>query len=306
MRPVSRRAATSSRVCAALAIALTILAACQPPPRPFAPTDRSGGVPFTPAADAYGIALRPVSGMPPALAAAFVPALIEALARREVPAVVSSERAPGALVYGAAEARPADDGRLEVAIEWWVIGRDGRGLGRHWVSAGPLEHDWEGASEPLVRRLASESADGIASLLRPAPPAPVRKSPSVRFGAVAAPRGIDGNALRRAMIGAMRAAGIDILPDGRAGPLLTATISLGPVVGGMRPLGVEWRLEDESGERIGALVQGNDVVNETLIADWPEVVRLIARAATGELHILLERAARKVSVRPVDGAPRRP
>ena len=204
----------AGRVCAALAIAFAFLAACQPPPRPFAPTDRSGAVPFTPAADAYGITLRPVSGMPPALTAAFLPALIEALALREVPAVMSSERAPGALAYGAAETRPADDGRLDVAVEWWVIGRDGRGLGRHWVSAGPLKHDWESASEPLVRRLATDSADGIATLLRPAAPASVGGSPSVRVGAVAAPRGIDGNALRRAMIGAMRAAGIDILPDG--------------------------------------------------------------------------------------------
>lgn len=306
MRHVSRRASNAGRVCAALAIAFAVLAACQPPPRPFAPTDRSGAGPFTPAADAYGITLRPVSGMPPALAAAFVPALIEALSRREVPAVVSSERAPGALAYGAAEARSADDDRLEVAIEWWVIGRDGRGLGRHWVSAGPVRDDWEGASKPLVRRLAGESADGIAALLRPAVPVPVGGSPSVRVGAVAAPRGIDGNALRRAMIGAMRAAGFDILPDGRAGPLLTATISLGPVVGGMRPLGVEWRLDNEFGARIGALVQQNDVVNETLIADWPEIARLIARAAAGELGGLVERVAGNAPTRPVDGPTRRP
>ena len=74
----------------------------------------------------------------------------------------------------------------------------------------------------------------------------------------------------------------------------------------MRPLGVEWRLENESGARVGALVQQNDVVNETLIADWPEIVRLIARAATGELGGLLERTAGNVPSLPVDGPPRRP
>ena len=306
MRDVSRSAPNAGRVCAALAIALTFLAGCQPPPRPFAPTDRSGAVPFTPAADAYGITLRPVSGMPAAFTAAFVPALVEALVLREVPAVVSSEGAPGALAYGAAETRPVDGDRLEVAVEWWVIGRDGRGLGRHWVSAEPPKQDWEGASERLVRRLATESADGIVALLRPAASAAVGGSPSVRVGAVAGPRGIDGEALRGAMIGTMRAAGFDILPDGRAGPLLTATISLGPVVGGMRSLGVEWRLENESGARIGALIQQNDVANETLIADWPEIVRLIARAATGELGGLLERTAGNAPTRPVDGPSRRP
>ena len=306
MCDVTRSAPNAGRVCAALALALALLAACQPPPRPFAPTDRSDAVPFTPAADAYGITLRPVSGMPAALTAAFVPALVEALVLREVPAVVSSEGAPGALAYGAAETRPVDGDRLQVAVEWWVIGRDGRGLGRHWVSAEPLKQDWEGASERLVRRLATGSADGIVALLRPAASAAVGGSLSVRVGAVAGPRGIDGEALRGAMIGAMRAAGIHIVPDGRAGPELVAEVSLGPVRGGMRPLRVEWRLENESGARIGALVQQNDVVNETLIADWPEMVRLIARAAARELHVLLERATRKVSVGPVDGAPRRP
>ena len=267
--------------------------------------DRSGAVPFTPSADAYGITLRPVSGMPPALAAAFVSALAEALALREVPAGVSSRRAPAALAYGAAEARAVDDDRLEVAIEWWVIGRDGRGLGRHWVSAAPSRRDWERASRHLVRRLASESADGIAALLRP--PAPAGDAPpAVRVGTVLAPPGIDGQVLRRAMTGAMRAAGIEILPEGRAGPWLTAEVSLGPVGGGMRRLKVEWRLQDASGERIGALVQENDVVNATLVADWPATARLIARAATGELGGLLKQAARDASLRPVDGLPRRP
>lgn len=290
----------------ALAVALILLAACQPPPRPFAPTDRSGAVQINPAEDAYGITLRPVSGMPPALEEAFLPALVAALVRREVPAVVSSGRAPGALAYGAAGARSVDDDRLKVAIEWWVIGRDGRGLGRHWVSAEPLKQDWERASGRLVGRLATGSAEGIAALLRPAPPAPVGGSPSLRVGTVVAPPGIDGEALRRAMIGALRAVGLGILPDGRAGPLLLATVSLGQVAGGMRRLRVEWSLEHASGARIGALVQENDVVNETLVADWPAMARLIARAATGELGGLLEKAARKASIRPVDGPPRRP
>ena len=305
MRHVSRRASNAGRVCAALALAFALVAACQPPLRPFAPTDRSVAVPFTPSADAYGITLRPVSGMPPALAAAFVPALVEALALRAVPAAASSQRAPGALAYGAAEARAIGDDRLEVAIEWWVIGRDGRGLGRHWVSAAPARRDWERASQPLVRRLASEAADGIAALLRPPAPAP-RPPPAVRIGTVLAPSGVDGEALRRAMAGAMRAAGIEILPAGRPGPLLTAKVSLGPVGGGTRRLGVEWRLEDASGARVGALVQENDVVDATLVADWPTMARFIARAATDELGGLLERAAGKASTGPVDGLPRRP
>ena len=70
----------------------------------------------------------------------------------EVPAVVSSDPGRGARAYGAAEAQTLDGDRLKVAIEWWVIGRDGRGLGRHWVSAEPSRRDWEHAPTPLVRR----------------------------------------------------------------------------------------------------------------------------------------------------------
>lgn len=305
MRHVSG-ARRGARAGAALAAALAFLAACQPPPRPFAPTERGGGVSFRPAEDAYGIALRPVSGMPPTLAASFVPALVEALARRGVPAAVSSNRGSGALAYGAVEARPLDGDRLKVGIEWWVIGSDGRGLGRHWVSAEPSRRDWEVAASGLAERLAAESADGIAGLLRPVPQPSGRAPPEVRVGAVAAPPGIDGETLRRATVDAMRAARIEILPDGRAGPRLTAKVSLGPVTAGRRRLRVDWRLDDASGARIGSMVQENQVVSETLIAEWPRLVRLIARAATDELGGLLRRSRGNAALRPVDGPPRRP
>lgn len=306
MRHVSR-ARRGARAGAALAAALAFLAACQPPPRPFAPTERGGSTSFSPAHDAYGVTLRPFSGMPSALAASFVPALVEALGRREVPAAVSSERASGALAYGAAEARPLDDDRFEVGIEWWVIGRDGLGLGRHWVSAVPSRRNWESVAPGLVQRLAAESADGIAALLRPDSRAPGRASPPVRVSAVAAPPGIDGETLRRAMIDAMRVARIETVPDARDGPRLGAKVSLGPVSGGLRRLRVDWRLDDASGARIGSLVQENDVVNETLIADWPAMVRPIARAATEDLGGLLTRAVGKAVPRPVvDGPSRRP
>ena len=305
MRHVSR-AKHGARTVAALAAALAFLAACQTPPRPFAPTERGGSVPFLPAEDAYGIALRPVSGMPSALAASFVPALVEALGRRGVPAAVSSKRGSGALAYGAAEAQPLDGDRLEVGIEWWVIGSDGRGLGRHWVSAQPSRRDWEVAAPALTERLAAESADGIAGLLRPVSQASGRAPPAVRVGAVAAPPGIDGETLRRATIDAMRAARIEIVPDGRAGPRLTATVSLGPVTAGRRRLRVDWRLDAASGARIGSMVQENEVVNETLFAEWPRLVRLIAHAATDELGGLLTKAAGNAVPRPVDGPPRRP
>lgn len=295
-----------ARAGAALAAALAFLAACQPPPRPFAPTERGGNPSFGPAEDAYGITLRPVSGMPSRLAASFVPALVEALGRREVPVVLSSERTPGALAYGAAEARPLAADRLEVGIEWWVIGRDGRGLGRHWVSAEPSPRDWEGAAPGLVDRLAAESAAGIVALLRPASPVPRGPPLAVRVGAVAAPPGIEGETLRRATIDALRGARIEHLPDGRAGPRLAAQVTLGPVSAGMRRLRVDWRLDHPSGARIGSMVQENDIVNETLIADWPRLARSIARAATDELSGMLTGARGNASARPVDGAARRP
>lgn len=300
------RARRGARAVATLAAALAFLAACQPSPRPFAPTERGGSASFRPAEDAYGIALRPVSGMPSGLAASFVPALVEALGRRGVPAAVSSNRGSGALAYSAVEARPLDGDRLKVGIEWWVIGSDGRGLGRHWVSAEPSRREWEVAAPALAERLAAESADGIAGLLRPVSQASGRAPPAVRVGAVAAPPGIDGETLRSATVDAMRAAPIEIVPDGGAGPRLTAKVSLGPVTAGRRRLRVDWRLDDASGARIGSMVQENQVVNETLIAEWPRLVRLIARAATDELGGLLTGARGNATPRPVDGPPRRP
>ena len=293
MRAVSRGAA-------ALA-ALALLAACQPLPRPFAPAERSGRAPVVPAEDAYGVTLRPVSGMAPALAARFAAALVAALDRRGVPAVLSAGRARGSLVHGAAQARPLDGERLEVAIEWWAIGRAGRGLGRHRVTAQPARRDWRAASAPLVERLAAESADGIAALLRGAAPGRESRKPAIRVGSLAVPPGLDGGILRRATVDAMRAAGLAVSPGGPGGLLLTATVSLGPPADGRRRLRVEWRLDDAGGRRLGALVQENRVARETLTADWPSTVRLIARAAVGELGGLLARAG-DAPAPPVDGS----
>ena len=289
---------------AAAVLALSVLAACQPP-RPFGPTEADRRAVVVPAEDAFGVTLRPVSGLAPELAARVAAAVVAALERRAVPSVVSAGRARGSLVLGTAQARSLGGERLEIATEWWVIGRDGRGLGRHRVAAAAPRHDWQGASAPPVERLAADSADGIAALLRPAPPEQRSRGPAIRLGDVATPPGIDGEILRRAMVDAMRAARIGVSMGGRGGLRLSAAVTLGTVSQGRRRLGVEWRLDDAGGRRIGALVQENDVVIETLVADWPAMARTIARAAVGELPALLERAARAPSA-PVDGPAGRP
>ena len=300
MRDV-RRCATAL---AGAALTLAVLAACQPP-RPFAPSDGDRRAAVVPAEDAFGVTLRPISGIEPGLAAPLAAAVVAALERRAIPSVVSAGRARGSLVLGAAQTRPLGGERLEIAIEWWVIGRDGRGLGRHRVSAEAPQRDWQGAPAPLVERLATESAHGIAALLRPAPPRRPSRSPAIRMGNVATPPGIEGEILRRAMVDAMRTARIGVPTGGRSGPRLSAAVSLGTVAQGRRRLIVEWRLDEAGGRRIGALVQENDVDDETLIADWPAMVRPIARAAVAELPALLNRA-RAAPSPPVDGPARRP
>ncbi|MCY4549145.1 MAG: hypothetical protein OXC28_12325 [Defluviicoccus sp.] len=298
MRPVTRGAA--------LALALAVLAACQPLPRPFAPTDRGGDAPAVPGEDAWGVTLRPVSGMAPGSETAFAAAVVAALGRRGVPARRSAGRARGALVYGTAETAALDGERLGIAITWTAFAREGRGLGLHRVAAEAPRRDWENAAARLLERLAARSADGIAALLRPAPPAARRSGPAIRLGSVAAPPGLEGAVLRRATVHAMRAARIEISRGDEAGHLLAATVSLGPVRRGQRRLRVEWRLDDAAGRRIGALVQENPVAVETLAADWPTLARLIARAAVDELGGLLARAGARAAKPPVDGPPRRP
>ncbi|MDE0058207.1 MAG: hypothetical protein OXI22_11265 [Defluviicoccus sp.] len=290
---------------AALALALAVLAACQPLPRPFAPTDRGGAATAVPGLDAWGVALRPVSGMAPGPAAVFTASVVAALRRRGVPAAVSGATLRSALVYGAAETRPLDGERLGIAIAWTAFGREGRGLGLHRVAAEAPRRDWESAAAPLLERLAAQSADGIVALLRPAAPVPHRPGSAIRVGSVAAPPGLEGEILRRAMVDALRAARIGISPSDEPSHRLAATVSLGPVWRGQRRLRVEWRLDDAAGGRIGAMVQENDVAEGTLAADWPALARLIARAAVDELGGLLARTGGSAAA-PVDGPARRP
>ena len=298
MRPVMRGAF--------LALALAVLAACQPPPRPFAPTDRGGEAPAVPGEDAWGVALRPVSGMAPGPAADFAASVVAALGRRGVPAALSGGPPRGAQVHGAVETKALDGQRLGIAIVWTAFGREGRGLGLHRVAAEAPRHDWESAAAPLLERLAARSADGIVALLRPAAPVPRRAGPAIRVDPVAAPPGLDGEILRRAMVDAMRAARIVASPGDRPGRRLAATVSLGPAWRGQRRLRVEWRLEDAAARRIGAMVQENDVAAATLAADWPVLARLIARAAVDELGGLLARTGGSAAAAPVDAPPRRP
>ncbi len=290
---------------AALALALAILAACQPLPRPFAPTDRGGAATAVPGEDAWGVALRPVSGMAPGPSADFTASVVAALGRRGVPAAVSGGLPRGALLYGAAETRPLGGERLGIAIAWTAFARDGRGLGLHRVVAEAPRHDWESAAAPLLERLAAQSADGIVALLRPAAPVPHRAGPAIRVVSVAAPPGLDGEILRRATVDAMRAARIGGSASDKPGHRLAAAVSLGPVWRGQRRLRVEWRLDDAAGGRVGAMVQENGVAEETLAADWPALARLIARAAVDELGGLLARAGGSAAA-PVDGPTRRP
>ncbi len=274
---------------------VAVLAACQPLPRPFAPSsDTAAANPLIYVKDGSGVAVLDLAGAPEPTSRAVTFALIEALLERNIPAAFSVGNRRSLFVYGEAEAVPSASGRLDVEAVWYLVDPQARPLGRHRVKARPSVRAWRSGEPAMVKALAGSAADGIAALIRgedSLPPPRAQGARAVFLQTLRTPASLDGAVLRRALGAVLPDRGLRLARRRTAGNLLlNGTITLGPPVGARRRLSLVWRLDDPSGREIGRLHQANDEEITALESGWPALARLIARALAPDLRAMIAAA----------------
>lgn len=275
-------------------LALIVLASCQPVPQPFARDPSAPANPLLLLDDRVGIVVLDVDGAPAAMARALPGAMVTALLALDVPATTASANSKSRFLFGQAEAKAAGPGQWEFTLAWELVGPKGVTVGRHVVTGTASDARWKAGSDDLVRRLAEESALGIAAFVqapRPRATAPIATLGPLYVMPVAGVSGDQGGVLRRAMADALRRLELNVAPVRRRSDLVVSgRISLGPAAAGRRRIEVAWSVREPGGEEIGTLDQANTVAADALGENWRELARVIADNAAPAIVEVLRRA----------------
>ena len=287
---------------APIALLCAALAACGDLPQPFKPAEKStqtwAGTGIEAGLDAWGsVLVRPVTGLPPPLAARLAAETVDALLAREMPA---SERS-------ASRASVTLGGRIGVAggaLHWRLAAPGGETVAR--FDEPRPRRGWGAATAPEIEAVAARAADRVEAAL--APPrvasAGARKlAPAVVEEVRGAP-GEGGPALARAMRRSLARIGIAPAPAGDEAALrVSGAVS---IAGNDRaPEGADvtiaWRVVRPDGGEVGTVTQSNRVPAESLEGRWEALARTIARAGAPGIAELV----RRVPAPEVPAAPRR-
>jgi len=286
----------------AAACALLALGACQPLPRPFAHDDGLPSAEVAPLADAGGVVVRGIEGVPPRVAAALTRAMIDAMAQRNIPAATGDGNARSRFLTATATTEGAEaeaGGPVRIDVSWALADRAGRALGTAPARMTVPRAAWAQPSHRALAPLAEEPARALAVLMQD--PAPAEAPPSGTAGAAARSvplhvwpvAGADGDGaavLRRAMEEALARRGFRVtealLEDGL---VIAGSVALGADSGGRRPIEVEWTVLDGSGRELGKLAQKNAVPAAALERGWGGLAGIIAESAAPGVGALLAR-----------------
>lgn len=258
------------------------LAACGVLPRPFQPPGKGQAERLVPRLGAWaGVVVRPIEGLPPALAAALAESVVRALDTRGVPASARFTNRAGLRLTG----RAAGHGLL-----WSLVGPDGATTFRFeepkpraaWADTTVLDAD----------AIAERTAARIAAALEP-PAAGMKATPVVLWSIDGAP-GDGGPALRRAMRQSLAAAGVGLAETpGDETLLLLGSVHRAP--DGRRrareSVEIAWTVLRPDGTGLGTVVQTDSVPAGRLGGAWGALADEVAAAAAPAVAAMLRQAA---------------
>lgn len=287
----------SSRV-AAILLALAILGACGPLPRPFKPdqvpgvTDKQAVNPLLNPHVGESVAVT-LDGPAPVEAAARAEALAESLAARGVPATARPLANPRYRLVGRPElvALPPDEpsGDGPPAMDWQLYDEAGAPRGA------PLRQERRDGAAALAQRVAAMLEDEAA-------PGPVAIPPTVRravaLARVAGAPGDGAAAMPRALAAVLPRLGIPYEADPEAASLrVELQVAVRPRDARTEQVELDWMMRDPAGETVATLAQSNAIPKGTLDRSWGSVAYDIAVAASDGLAAALNRPTQPTGAR---------
>jgi hypothetical protein len=279
----------------ASAVAVLLLAACQPLPHPFADDVPKPGSAMLTLRDSASVAISPLKGGPRATAEKLAPAMAQALQKREIAA---SDRTASIASYqldGRVQRMPPSDGKAAVVVLWELRDPSGKLLGERAERVEATAGDWQQGKDDAVARLAAASAEQIAAMLLDKAPVEAADEGQTRLsirGVEGAP-GDGGEALANAITTLLKRQDLAIVsdPHAKADLLLDADVVVAKPEAGKQHVKIVWHVRRRDGSEIGNVAQENDVPAGLLNGSWGDVAYTVAISAEDGIMALIARGA---------------
>lgn len=242
-----------------LLIAVAVLAACQPVPKPFS----HGNAPpseLLKLTDAKGITVLPVTDRTGEPLEQLTGQMVKALQEQNIPATYGGKSRSSYLLLGNLSSPPAPP-----ALIWTLQTQQGDELGKVVQPLGNLA----GETPKLAKSGTFErSAAALAALIQDDPPNETIL-PTVHIGEVAGAPGDGNSRLRAAMEQLLPRTGLELAPRADADSLVvTGAVTLEPVRGGEQRVEIAWTVRDPYGIEVGSIAQARPVAAGSLDSNW--------------------------------------
>ena len=265
------------------------LGACQPMPHPFETEDKANN-PLLELREGVGVAVMPVSGLPPAFGERLSEALAGALRDAEIPAAVEVGNRGSFVITGRAQ---TDRREQQLEIAWEVDTAGGERIGtialRQHLPLGAFDAGGDGPTPGQLAALAKRSAAQLVPLVRSDMPAAVAPT-AIALGRIDGAPGDGAASLKRALEFVLRHSDIPVAGADHANALtLTGSVEMGRPAGGRQTVAIRWTLLLPDGNQIGDVRQENAVPAGTLDQTWGNLALLVAEAAYDGIIALYEK-----------------
>ena len=304
----------------ALLAALSVLAACGAPPRPFQPDDKDA-VQISGASDANNAAPAPGSGerepvtvivqgvynAPEGVGEKLAAALTVALLDQNVAAGIIPRPSSYTLAGAATLERRPDD--VEVRITWYLQDPKGFRVASIQQVARGRGIDWQEGNDRIVSRIALQGAPLLATMINQQigpnsalvkdraiqnAAAPPGKGPRVQMVGVDGAPGDGNKSLATAMRRRLAGRGFTVADKADERTLvLKARVEVVPAGANRERITIVWSVLNLQGQTLGDITQANVIPAGMLKGAWDSIARDIAIAATEGVVELLDQAAKQ-------------
>jgi hypothetical protein len=285
--------------CAAAFAAAALIVACQPLPHPFQ-DDRP------PAAllkiDTASVSVAPIAGEPAGIAGQLGAAVATALLKRDIPASEKTTSLGSYPLYGRLVQSKPRDGQAKITALWRLYDPKGRTIAEPKAEVETQTSELETASDKMVARLASLSAEALAPLLQeeaPSKPPPAASAPPpdkrrllVAVGKISGAPGDGDKSLAAAVAAVLKRQELTIVGDAaKADLVVECDVALTSGKAEKQHVKIVWRVRRSDGAEIGKVDMENDVPKGLLEGPWGDLAYTVALAAGEGLMQLVARGA---------------
>ncbi|MDA0704824.1 MAG: hypothetical protein O3A96_16540, partial [Proteobacteria bacterium] len=268
-----------------LAILLPVLAACPPPPQPFA---HGGAVReeervLLAMPDSQGILVREAEGVEPELAARIAEAMADALAAANVPASTTDSNSGSYFLVSRIAASPIDANETRLLILWELLDHDGGLVGRHLQHETVTQRAWSQGRNSVVHQITEGAAAQVAAFIQDeasGAEAVADVRPIVAIMPVEGAPGDGDQQLPRAIRYFLERAGYEVTDDlSEARAVILGTVQTSPPRAGAQKVDMTWSVMTPEGAEVGVVNLDNTVPAGALDGRWGETAYAAAGGA---------------------------